>query len=107
MRSTSTRLVHPEYRALVARSLLLEQRTSGNALGPPSLFCIGIALELGLGDETVLIDLETVSVESNRSRDENKSAEASIFELSSASVIKASKSGFELGTRSSPELVQE
>ena len=107
MRSTSSRLVHPEYRALVARSLLLEQRTSGNALGPPSLFCIGIALELGLGDETVLIDLETVSVESNRSRAENKSAEASIFELSSASVIKPSKSGFELGTRPNPELVQE
>ena len=57
MRSTSSRLVHPEYRALVARSLLLEQRTSGNALGSPSLFCIGIALELSLGDETVLIDL--------------------------------------------------
>ena len=35
----------PAYRALVARSLLLEQRTSGKALGPPSLFCIGIALE--------------------------------------------------------------
>ena len=66
-----------------------------------------IALELGLGDETVLIDLETVSVESNRSRAENKSAEASIFELSSASVIKPSKSGFELGTRPSPKLVQE
>ena len=63
MRTTSARLLDPENRALVARSLRLEQRTSGNALGPPSLFCMGIALELSLGDETVLIDLETVSAE--------------------------------------------